>query len=102
LVTPQGLDGDARALSAAWRQSAAETQIPPLVLAMRLAAIFAVLLLAGAVLWLAGENHRENCQRAGRVHCSVLPWETGDSPALTQAQCRALARAGVIAGSECK
>ena len=30
-----------------------------------------------AVLWLAGEQHRENCIRDGRVACSVLPWEDG-------------------------
>jgi hypothetical protein len=29
--------------------------------------------------WLAGEKHRENCQRAGKEGCSVLPWENGET-----------------------
>jgi hypothetical protein len=30
-----------------------------------------------AVLWLAGEQHRKNCEDAGKVSCSVLPWDNG-------------------------
>lgn len=37
----------------------------------------AVVFLALSVLWFAGEQHRENCIRADRIHCSVLPWNAG-------------------------
>ena len=37
----------------------------------------AVLAVALPLAWLAGEAHRENCIRSGRVACSVLPWENG-------------------------
>lgn len=30
-----------------------------------------------AVLWMAGEQHRGNCIRQQRDHCSVLPWDNG-------------------------
>jgi len=30
-----------------------------------------------AVLWFAGEQHRQNCEDAGRVSCTVLPWGSG-------------------------
>lgn len=39
--------------------------------------ILAVLALALPVAWLAGEQHRENCIRANKTACSVLPWEAG-------------------------
>lgn len=32
------------------------------------------LIAAVAVLWLAGEQHRENCVRDDRTGCTVLPW----------------------------
>ena len=58
--------------------------------------VLAVGLLAGilaGVLWAGGEAHRENCERAGRTECSVLPWNAGDtkpsaplSPAQTRRQ----------------
>jgi hypothetical protein len=32
-----------------------------------------------AVLWFAGEQHRENCIHEGRSGCSILPWENGHS-----------------------
>ena len=35
------------------------------------------IVLAGSVLWLAGEEHRKNCQSAGHTDCSVLPWDAG-------------------------
>lgn len=35
------------------------------------------LALTAAVLWLAGEQHRENCIRQDRTSCSVLPWDSG-------------------------
>lgn len=35
------------------------------------------LLLVAATAWNAGEAHRRNCLTAGRVACSVLPWEDG-------------------------
>ena len=38
---------------------------------------------AGSVLWLAGEEHRKNCQTAGRTECSVLPWDAGKRIAAT-------------------
>ena len=47
---------------------------------MKDAALIVALVLAGGVLWLAGEQHRGNCQRDGKVACSVLPWESGESP----------------------
>ncbi len=30
-----------------------------------------------AVLWFAGEQHRQNCEDAGKVSCSVMPWDNG-------------------------
>jgi hypothetical protein len=36
-----------------------------------------LLLLVAGVAWNAGEMHRRNCQAAGRVACSVLPWQAG-------------------------
>lgn len=54
---------------------------------MRLAALLVGLLLAGGVLWLAGERHRESCERAGRIGCSVLPWDNGERAKLTEIQC---------------
>jgi hypothetical protein len=35
---------------------------------------------AVAALWIAGEQHRENCIAQGRVSCSVLPWDAGENP----------------------
>jgi hypothetical protein len=37
--------------------------------------------------WLAGEKHRENCQRDGRAGCSVLPWENGEAIAPSKFDC---------------
>ena len=36
------------------------------------------LVVAVALLWIAGESHRENCIQEGRIGCSVMPWEDGD------------------------
>ncbi len=44
---------------------------------MKLAALIAAFALVVAILWLAGEQHRENCIREGKRDCSVLPWESG-------------------------
>jgi hypothetical protein len=33
--------------------------------------------LIASIVWLAGEQHRENCIRANRSECSVLPWNAG-------------------------
>jgi hypothetical protein len=34
---------------------------------------------AVAALWIAGEQHRQNCISQGRVSCSVLPWDAGEN-----------------------
>ena len=39
--------------------------------------VVAALIVAVPVAWLAGEQHRANCMRAGRSGCSVLPWDRG-------------------------
>lgn len=44
---------------------------------MKALAVLAALLLTGSVLWLAGEQHRENCIRQNRYECTVLPWDNG-------------------------
>ena len=43
------------------------------------ALLLALGIAAGALLWLAGEQHRENCLREGKVGCSVLPWDGGEA-----------------------
>jgi hypothetical protein len=50
---------------------------------MKLAALLVAAVLAFAVLWLAGEQRRENCQRSGHMSCSALPWDNGKSVTLT-------------------
>ena len=47
---------------------------------MRVAAVVLAVSLLIAVLWLAGEKHRENCIREQRSGCSVLLWENGHKP----------------------
>ena len=37
------------------------------------------LLIATAIAWDAGEQHRSNCIREGRTSCSVLPWDNGNA-----------------------
>jgi hypothetical protein len=37
----------------------------------------AAALIAVALLWIGGKRHRANCISAGRVECSVLPWNYG-------------------------
>jgi hypothetical protein len=44
---------------------------------MRVVAVAAVVVLALGVLWVGGEMHRHNCIDAGRVGCSLLPWDNG-------------------------
>ena len=44
---------------------------------VKLAALIVGLAIAGSLVWIGGEQHRENCIREGRVECSVLPWEDG-------------------------
>jgi len=41
---------------------------------------------SSALLWLAGEQHRENCIREGRTACSVLPWNNGQQRVATPRQ----------------
>ena len=43
---------------------------------MKAAALLGVLV-ALPLTWLAGEQHRRNCEQADRVSCSVLPWDNG-------------------------
>lgn len=45
---------------------------------MKVAAVLVCAALALGILWIAGEQHRENCQRDGHVNCSVLPWDNGE------------------------
>ena len=47
---------------------------------MRIALISVLSVLAAGVIWLAGEQHRENCVSTGKAGCSVLPWDSGDQP----------------------
>jgi hypothetical protein len=61
---------------------------------LRVAALVVGVALAVGILWLAGEQHRENCIRDDRVSCSVLPWDNGEQPRLSERACRALLRAG--------
>jgi len=45
---------------------------------MRRAFVIALLgVVALGVLWVAGEMHVRNCQHAGKINCTVLPW-SGD------------------------
>ena len=44
---------------------------------LKLAVVIVGLVIAAALAWNAGETHRQNCIRAGRTACSVLPWENG-------------------------
>lgn len=43
----------------------------------KLVALIAVLAIV-PLLWVGGELHRQNCERAGKVSCSVLPWDSGE------------------------
>jgi hypothetical protein len=45
-----------------------------------IATIVAVVAIGGSIVWLAGEQHRENCIREGKQACSVLPWNAGKTP----------------------
>jgi hypothetical protein len=45
---------------------------------MRWALTAAALAAVVALLWIGGEQHRENCVRGHRTACSVLPWDSGD------------------------
>ena len=47
---------------------------------MRAAILGAALLVALALTWLAGEQHRRTCEQAELVSCSVLPWDSGQAP----------------------
>jgi hypothetical protein len=42
-----------------------------------LVAVGSALLAALALAWTAGLEHQANCVHAGRVSCSVLPWDDG-------------------------
>lgn len=71
-------------------------------LVSRIVALLAVTVLAGGVLWIGGELHRQACIREGRSACSVLPWDQGRLPPaahgvtscgqLPESVCRALRR----------
>jgi hypothetical protein len=73
---------------------------------VRLAALLVAAVLAVGVLWLAGEQHRENCIRSGQSSCSVLPWDNGERPSveaptrLSRQDCLLLQRAALLAGEE--
>lgn len=45
---------------------------------MRIALVAVLAALTLSVAWFAGEQHRENCESAGKVSCSVLPWDSGE------------------------
>jgi hypothetical protein len=67
---------------------------------MRVAIVVLVAVLVVGVLWLAGEQHVNNCQSAGKRGCSVLPWSGGNAPGayLSRSDCQALQRAQRAAG----
>jgi hypothetical protein len=44
---------------------------------VKFAGLLVAHVVAVGVLWLAGEQHRKNCQDAGRSSCSALPWDSG-------------------------
>jgi hypothetical protein len=46
---------------------------------MKVAALLVAGVLAIGVVWLAGEQHRENCLSSGKTGCSVLPWVAGNA-----------------------
>ncbi|MBJ7331302.1 MAG: hypothetical protein JHC95_15520 [Solirubrobacteraceae bacterium] len=54
-------------------------------------AVMGVLLVAAVAgaTWLAGEKHREDCERDGKVSCSVLPWDSGTTPTRAEREQRA-------------
>jgi hypothetical protein len=73
---------------------------------MKLAALLIAATLALGMLWLAGEQHRENCIRSGQSSCSVLPWDNGEPPSaerddrpLTQQECQDLRIDNALSGS---
>ena len=43
-------------------------------------ALVLAILAVAALIWIAGEQHRENCISQNRADCSVLPWENGKQP----------------------
>jgi hypothetical protein len=44
----------------------------------------AILILALAVAWHAGERHRATCIEHDRTGCTILPWSNGTAPPRTQ------------------
>jgi len=66
----------------------------------------ALLGIATALLWMAGETHRSSCVREGKVGCSMLPWVAGKVPPprrLTAFECGLIPhRIGVHRPPECK
>jgi hypothetical protein len=61
---------------------------------VKLVALLVGAVLAFGVVWLAGEQHRENCIRSGKAGCSVLPWDAGTSA--RQASSGKLTREGCV------
>ncbi len=47
-------------------------------LMLRGLAVLAAVVLAASALWLAGEQHKQNCIDSGMHNCSVLPWKSGE------------------------
>lgn len=48
--------------------------------------VLAALIVALPLAWVGGELHRENCEHAGRVSCSALPWDGGQGATVTESQ----------------
>jgi hypothetical protein len=72
---------------------------------IRVAALIVGVALAVGILWLAGEQHRENCIRSGAYGCGVLPWDNGERARLNELGCLQERRAGVSEDdlpSECR
>jgi hypothetical protein len=74
---------------------------------MRVAILLVTAVLAVGVLWLAGEEHRRNCIASGNSECSVLPWDNGQAPSvsesggrLTPRGCQQLRRDNLLALTE--
>lgn len=69
------LDAHSRIVPETRQYQDVRTRTPVPVANLLLGALLTVAIVA--VLWLAGEQHRANCLRAGNTSCTVLPWNHG-------------------------
>lgn len=56
-------------------------EVPHAGLMFRGFAVLAAVVLAASALWLAGEQHKQNCIDSKMANCSVLPWKSGEAVA---------------------